>query len=573
MSRKRAEASYPWCARGFAYANAVLDGTQPAGQYVRLACERFLRDLARQDTDGFPYHFDVDEAERWLDHLARLRHVKGGLAGEPFAPAGWQCFIVLNLYGWLDAHGRRRFSLGYIEVPRGNGKSFFVGGLGLGHLTIDNEIGAEVYCGATSEKQAGEVFRPARGMCLNNPEFRSEYGIEVTPKSRALYVLQTGSRFETLIGDPGDGASPSCAIVDEYHEHRTDDLLDTMRTGMSKRRWPMMLVITTAGSDLGGPCYDMHLDVVKILEQQVEDENTFAIIYGIDLPKEEGEAGDRWDTEEALIKANPGWHDSINQGIVLAELREARRNPRKQATYKTKHLDIWVGAKVAWMNMLKFQACGRRGLELDQYRAWDLFVGLDLASKIDLASMCMLFRSPDRSRFAAFFKRWIPEERMKGEDKDAKRYLAWFDAGLVEKTDGDVIDMDLIEEAVIALRSPFNVVDVGYDPFQATQLATHLDTEGFPVVEVPQTPKQFTEPMNEMERVIYARQFEYDARDVAFVWQMGNVVANRGRTEALFPTKERHALKIDDVIALLIAMNRALAPREEDAEFDGSEVA
>ena len=225
------------------------------------------------------------------------------------------------------------------------------------------------------------------------------------------------------------------------------------------------------------------------------------------------------------------------------------------------------------MNMLKFQACGRRELSIEACRNWDLFIGLDLASKIDLASMALLFRNPDGDRYAAFWRRWLPEERMKGDDKEAKRYLGWYEKGLLIPTPGDIIDMDLIENEIIDLRGQFNIVEVGYDPFQATQLATHLSEEGFEMVEVPATPKQYTEPMKELEGVIYGRMFEYDAADEAVVWQMGNVIARTGKSEACFPEKQRPQAKIDDIVALITAMNRALAPGEDDDELTGTEVA
>ena len=565
---------YRWTNAGIQWADDVLTGRIPQCLLTVAACERFERDLENQDTDEFPYYFDADEAERWLRHIARLKHVRGRLAGQRFEPAPWQCFIVLNIYGWRHRDsGFRRFLEADIFVPRGNGKSLFAAALGLGHLAIDGEVGAEVYCGATSEKQAREVFIPARGMCLNNREFCREYGIEVTPKARAIPIIGTGSRFEKLIGDPGDGAGASCAIIDEYHEHRSDAMVETMQGGMNKRDQPLMLIITTAGSDLGAPCYDKYLDCIKLLQREIEDDEIFCIVFGIDAKDEDkGIEGDAWEDEAALVKANPNW-DAMNQRLLKAELREARRNPRKQATYKTKHLNVWVGAGVAWMNMLKFQACGKRDFDINKYRDWDLFVGLDLASKIDLASMAMLFRSPDRDRWAAAFKRWLPEEKMKGDDKDAKRYLGFYEAGLLEATQGDVIDLDDIEDSVLDLRGKFNVIEVGYDPFQATQLATHLGEEGFEMTEVPPTPKQYTEPMKELEGVIYSRQFEYDARDKAFVWQMGNVIARVGRTEACFPDKQRPQSKIDDVVALITAMNRALAPADDDDELTGSEVA
>ena len=105
-------------------------------------------------------------------------------------------------------------------------------------------------------------------------------------------VPLNGSRFEPVIGNPGDGASPSCGIADEFHEHATSDQVDTFVTGMGARDEPMMLYITTAGSNMGGPCYAKRLDCISILKGTESDEKVFAIIYTIDDPNE-------WDTVEA----------------------------------------------------------------------------------------------------------------------------------------------------------------------------------------------------------------------------------------------------------------------------------
>ena len=125
-------------------------------------------------------------------------------------------------------------------------------------FAADGEFGSEVYSGATTEKQAWEVFRPARLMVRNTPELVEALGI--TPGAKTMFIESNGSRFEPVIGKPGDGASPHCAIIDEYPEHDTDSLLDTMRTGMGARKQPLLLVITTAGDNLAGPCKAMQED-------------------------------------------------------------------------------------------------------------------------------------------------------------------------------------------------------------------------------------------------------------------------------------------------------------------------
>jgi len=242
------------------YADRVLSGEQPACEYVKSACKRFIRDLERDDLE--PH----EDGDRWCRFLEKLPHVKGRWAAksEKFALSDWQVFCTVNIYGWKwKATGKRRFREAYIEVPRKNGKSFWVSGLGVAHLTIDQEFGAEVYCGATSEKQAWEVFRPAKQICERSPALRRKYGVEVNAKT--LNVLADASRFEPVIGNPGDGASPSCGIADEFHEHKNSDLVDTFVTGMGAREQPMMLYITTAGADMGGPCYAKRADVIQIL--------------------------------------------------------------------------------------------------------------------------------------------------------------------------------------------------------------------------------------------------------------------------------------------------------------------
>ena len=147
-----------------------------------------------------------------------------------------------------------------IEVGRKNGKSFFVAGLGLGMMTIEGEAGAEIYCGATTEDQAWHVFLPAKQICEQLPAFKKKYKIGVNAKT--LSIPETGSVFKPVIGNPGDGGSPSCAIVDEYHEHKNSDMADTFETGMGARSNPLMLQITTAGSDTGGPCYAARNDEI-----------------------------------------------------------------------------------------------------------------------------------------------------------------------------------------------------------------------------------------------------------------------------------------------------------------------
>ena len=223
---------HPHCQDAYIYACHVVKGHKPACKWERLACQRFLDDLKSKKLE---YEFDRDRAEKVCRFIEKLPHTKGKWAArkENLILGPWQKFIVVNIFGWVDKKGFRRFRKAYLKIPRKNGKSLLAAAIGIAMFVFDNEFGAEVYSGATTEKQAWEVFQPAKLICQRTPALCQKYGIEVNAKN--LCVLANGSKFEPIIGNPGDGSSPSCSIHDEYHEHDTDDQVETMETGIRAR--------------------------------------------------------------------------------------------------------------------------------------------------------------------------------------------------------------------------------------------------------------------------------------------------------------------------------------------------
>lgn len=536
------------------YAADVLDEKIPACEYVKQACDRFNNHMLRAlKEDGIWY--DQDDVERRCSKLEKYPHVKGKWAakGERLVMGDWQVFCTVNIFGFKRVLNGvntkfRMYREAYIEVPRKNGKTFWIAGIGLIMLTEDDEHGAEVYCGATNEKQAFEVFTPAKLICSKLPDLREKYGLEVNAKS--LTIPSNGSKFEPIIGDPGDGSSPSCGIADEFHEHKNSNQVDTIVTGMGARENPLMLYITTAGSDMGGPCYTKRDDIKSILSGAVDDDSIFGIIYTLD-------EGDEWDTVEAQIKANPNYGVSVLPEFLEGQLKQARRSALKQVAYKTKHLNQWVGAKAAWMNMLAFQACRKKDLTIDDYKGLQCYVAFDLASKIDIASRAVLFPAQDGKPAAAFCTHYLPEDVI----NDSTRYTAWHSDGWITSTPGNVIDFAYIEDDLITLAKNYQVLEVPYDPFQATQFSTRMISERLPMIEVGATVKNFSEPMKELEKLILSKDI-YFSFDPVLLWMFGNVVARLDLKDNIFPNKERPDNKIDGVVALIMAINRMMNAEE-----------
>lgn len=522
------------------YADDVCSGKVLAGHYVKLACQRFKDDLERE----WQYFFDDDEADRVVDFQQMCPHTKGRWAsrGESLEYEPWQCFIEANLFGWLHVDTRkRRFRETYEEVARKNGKSVRLAARGLYMFAADGEFGSEVYSGAGNERQAWEVFRPARQMVQRTDTLRQDLDINVNAKT--LVIMSNGSRFEPMIGKPGDGASPHFYICDEYHEHPDSDQYETMITGMGSRDQPMASIITTAGSNLSGPCYEKRQDAVRVLERSIEDETLFAIIYCAD-------DDDAWDSDEALIKANPNLDVSVSREFLESQRAKARRSASLQNAFRTKHLDQWVGSSVAWMNMLAWQR-QKKDIKLEDYAGRKAWIGVDLASKKDLAAIAILI--PDGNNFAVFADLFAPEAA--AEENSKYRNLAEW----ITFTPGNATDYGFIEDRLRELAGILEIQEIAFDPWQAQYLMQRLMAERLPVCEFPHQVRTMSDPMKEVEALVLDGRLFHN--NPAMDWMMGNVVTKMDAKENIYPTKERKnddKSKIDGVVALIMAMGRYL---------------
>lgn len=562
------------------YARDVVDGRIPSCKWAQLACQRHLKDLARAEAaeaaiaagadrgaTPWPYVWNPEltdsegkqyrPAERICRFAQMMPHIKGDWAArrQLIKLEPWQVFILASIFGWVHrVTFKRRFRSADLYVPRKNAKSTLASVIGNYMLAVDDEFGAEVYSGATSQDQAMEVFRPAALMARATPRFLERFGVLVNASN--LSVLAKNSKFEPVIGKPGDGASPSCAIVDEYHEHKTSELYDTMATGMGARSQPLMLVITTAGSDISGPCYLHQVELQKILEGVVENDQRFGIIFGID-------EGDDWTDLAVLQKANPNYGISVGADFLLIQQRDAIADPRKQNVFKTKHLNVWVAAASPWVNLYNLQHAGDPGLTLESFRGEECVAGLDLASKQDIASRAFVFeRMVDGERhYYAITRNYVPEAAV--EKPENAHYAAWVHGGHLIATPGNMIDLERIQGELIDDSHVVVVKEVAKDPWGGHQLGANLAAEGFTVVDIPQQVKYLSDPMKEIAALIDAGRFHHDGNP-AFVWMMSNVEVKEDRNENVFPRKSRASNKIDAAIALIVAMNRALSAVPSD---------
>lgn len=545
-----------YCAIAADYATRVLDGSQLACKWVRLACDRQRNDLEKWKDEG-PFVWDREAACRVCRFIELLTHTKGELAGQRINLEPWQVFILTTAFGWRRrSDGGRRFRRVYIEVSRGNGKSCLSSGVALYCLVADNEPGAEVYSFATTRDQAKIVFGDAKRMAEMNLPLRKRFGLEVL--ANALYVPGTGSTFQakSAEGSTLDGLNTHLAVVDELHAHKTRAVYDVVETSLGKRRSSLLWCITTAGFDTSGICYEVRTMSTRVLERQAIDETQFAVIYTAD-------EDDDWTSPEALEKANPNWRVSVRPEMILSLLAKAKALPSAINNFKTKHLDIWCSASNAWMDMGAWAQCEDHSLRLEDFEGERCIIGLDLGSKNDMTAKVKVFpiETDGPTRYAVFCDFYLPERAV--ENAVNSQYSGWAEEGLLHVTPGAMTDLNVVEEDLREDLSRFNVEAVVYDPWQATQMATTLSEDDAPMVECRMTVQNMSDPMKSVEALVLDRRLLHDGTPI-LTWMMGNVVAKLDAKDNIFPRKERYEQKIDGVIALIMAMGNALADDNDD---------
>lgn len=537
------------------YIADVASGKQIACVQVKQACQRQADNLANGVTG---YRFDPEKATRVCKFLELLPHIKGEWAGQPIKLEPWQIFIATTIFGWVDDNGYRRFKIAYIEVPRKNAKSTFSSGIALYCLGFDDEGGAEVFSAATTRDQARIVFQDAQNMVKRSSGLRKR-GFSTT--AHTIFLESSASSMRALARDQGgnlDGLNVHCAIVDELHAHKVRDVWDVLETATGARRQPLIWAITTAGFNRTGICYEQRNYASKLLQGVSQDEEYFGIIYTAD-------EGDDWTDETTWIKANPNWGVSVNPDDIRRKARKAMEVVAAQNNFLTKHLNIWVNANTAWLDVRQWDACANPAIHLDDFSGKRAWLGVDLASKVDIASIAILIERDDDRKFSLFVKNFLNENAV--EDGRNSQYAGWALENRLIATPGNVTDFAFVEDEIRKLASHLSVESVAFDPWQASYIMQRLNDEGLPAVEYRQTVQNMSEPMKTLEAMILDKSIQHDA-DPVLAWMVSNVVAHTDAKENIYPRKEYPDNKIDGVVAAIMAIGRMIATTEDDGAFD-----
>lgn len=532
------------------YAEDVLSGKIVTGHYIKLAVERFFRLMY----DG-RYEFREDKVEQVCEFISIIHHYTGKHAGKPFVLEAWQEWIVASMYGfYLRGTNERLVQSAYIEMARKQGKSAFASALCLYHLIADGEMNAEVYMAANSKDQAKVSFNMASNfskMLDPGKEF-------LDPYRDTIKYERTLSFLKVLAADSSklDGPNASMYLIDEYHAAKNSGVKDVLQSSQGMRENPMAVIITTAGFDRLGVCYQYREMCTEVVSGLKEDDTLFIAIYCLD--KE-----DDWKDEAVWVKSNPNLGVTVQTKYLKTQVRKAINTPSDEVGIKTKNLNIWCDAEKTWIKD-DYILSASANVNLEEYNGLDCFIGVDLSSTSDLTSFSVMIPTTEKMVWKTFY--FLPEAALT-EKRFKELYGEWARQGALCITPGNVVDYDFILNKIMEIGQILNIVTIGYDSWNATQFVINCTEKGLPMEPYSQSIGNFNKPTKELERLLLSGVAVID-NNIITRHCFRNVVMARDKNGNTKPSKQYEEKKIDGVIAMIEALGVYLmCPRYDNVIY------
>lgn len=506
--------------------------------------------------------YDKKKADHAVAFIQNLKHTKGKWDGKPFFLLPWQEQIVRDIFGIVNAEGKRQFRSAYIEIPKKNGKSELAAAIALYLLYGDGEASAEVYSCANDRSQASIVFDVAKRMVEKSPALLKRSKIAAATKRIVNY--RNAGFYQVLSAETGTkhGLNISGLVFDEIHAQPNRKLYDVMTKGSGDaREQPLFFIITTAGTDKESICYELHTKALDIMNGRKIDHSFYPVIYGLSDE-------DDWNDEANWYKANPSLGYTINIDRVRDAYRDALENPAEENVFKQLRLNIWTNSTVVWIPEHIYER-GNLPINPAELEGRDCYAGLDLSSTSDITALVLVF--PPRTEnekyiVLPFF--WLPEETLELRcRRDHVLYDVWQRQGYILTTEGNVIHYGFIERFIERLGEKYHIIEIAYDRWNATQMVQNLEDMGFTMVPFGQGFKDMSPPSKELYKLLMEGNINHGGNPV-LKWMAQNVVMRQDPAGNIKPDKERSVEKIDGIVALIMGLDRCIRSAPATSVYD-----
>ena len=531
------------------YCRHVIEHPEMAPYYVRLAVDRFKKDLEESlNNPQSKYYFDPTEVDKFEAFAECITMKDGENEGKPFKIEPWESFIVGNLFGWKKrVDNRYRFNNAYIAVPRKNGKTALVSLITLYMMMAQDRFSFSGLCVASTERQARKLFKDIKELIKYDPALKSLFKLKLDEIQFAL----TNAVFEVFASSAPslDGRNDDFSVIDEAHALTDSALYDVLQSGLAGKPNKLLLLITTAGFSFNGFCFTHEQYCKKVLRGEEDNERLFAVIYQPD-------EGDDLSSPAVWRKVNPNYGVSIMPDDFYSQYQEGKSSPTKWNNFKVKQLNFWTKSENTW---LKRDEVLKHMVEFDEeeLRGERCYLSMDLSQDNDLSTYCLTFPMMN-GKYRQIFRTWIPLNKLEEKTRyENSNYPGWLELGIVKGCAGDVIDYEDIFCSILMDAKKFAIQEISFDSLYAQELANkvHEALPKIPLIPIKQTKVTFTPIVMTYENQLFHDLIEIEKNELV-LWNFTNAILSTN-TDFRKPEKRHNEEKIDLLIVSLVSFFRA----------------
>ena len=477
------------------FADDVISGKKVAGKEIILACERYKKDLQREDLElrtNDP-DFCINIIQNLLVHQQGEDLDGNPLQGKPLILQPWQIFIVYNLLGFFyKGTNKRRYKEAFIETARKSGKTTFVGGLAFAVSILMRHSGSKTYVVASALRQTLEAFRfltfslKFRGLDKkmeirdNSFEHSIKYMFGQNDGSMEIIAMPTNP-------DAQDSFNCNFVIADEVASYKKPSQYNRFKEATAAYENALVVGITTAGDNVNGFGYAHQEYCIKVVNNLVEDDNIFVFIARADQ-----------DDKGNVDYTNPIQHEkaNLNYGVTIrpeeifqASL-QAQNDPLKRKDFLSRRLNIYTASMKSWFDIEVFRHSDRQyNWTLDELAKLNIswYGGADLSRMYDLTAACLYgnYDGVDIIIPHGFFP--VSQASAKAEEDNIPLY-GWMDDGWLTMSNSQTTNMADVVNWFIEMRNRgFKIKEVGHDrKFAGEEYFPMMRKAGFKVIDQPQ---------------------------------------------------------------------------------------
>lgn len=503
------------------------------------------------ENDPHTTYIDRAVARKVIKFINSLKHTSGKAGGKPFNLRRWQRRYLIQLLSTMDKEtGKRVYRESFMFIPRKNGKTELIAAIANYFLFCEPEIGGQIIIAAATREQASLLYKAAKMMIIQNPILKDRAKI-IDSQKRIVYA-KTASTMHVISADANTahGLNASLAIVDELHTQKNSELYDVLKTSMGAREHPLMVSISTAGTRRHGICYDTYQYSKKLIEKSIKNDKFLPAIYEL-------EAGKDWMDEENWKRANPALGDFRSLEEMRSSFEKAKDMLSFQTSFKTLYLNEWTDSAITWIPQEKWRECVVKREDLPDLAKLPCYLGVDLSTTKDLTAIAMAYID-DKGDIILDCKLYLPSDTIRERSKsEGIPYHVWAEKGYITTIPGPTIDQKVLHSDILDLSEQFNIKEISFDPFNAMQLITELDAEGFTLSKTRQGFLTMSPLTKEFERLVLEKKIKVINNPV-LSWNLANIMLDVDPAGNIKPSKAKSTDKIDGIVAAIMAVGRAL---------------